>query len=68
MFLYTFFSPYFLGKIKKILLEKTTPTMMAGVEKHKQYETKRLYHGRIVVLLVQFRHPLQRQGHDAVAP
>lgn len=32
MFLYTFSSPYFLGKIKKILLEKTTPTMTAGVE------------------------------------
>ena len=38
MFLYTFSSSYFLGKIKKILLEKTTPTMTAGAEKHKQYE------------------------------
>ena len=38
MFLYTFCSHTFLRKIKKILLEKTTPTMTAGVEK--QYEKK----------------------------
>ncbi len=38
MFLYTFSSHTFLGKIKKILLEKITPTMTEGVEKHKQYE------------------------------
>ena len=38
MFLYTFCSHTFLRKIKKILLENTTPTMTAGVEK--QYEKK----------------------------
>ena len=36
MSLYTFFLPYFFGKIKKSSWnkeEKTTPTMTAGVEK-----------------------------------